>query len=419
MSEAVFPVKADKTFQGPVALLEGNGRSPCHALMVARAAIDPRNEHIPCRVLNPTQDTITLRKGTCIGTLSPVASIAAAQSTSVEATQTPPVSEMRSTLENMGISFDTTSVTGNDLDTLIKLLYDNRDVMATSIKDLPGCDVMKMHIDTGDHPPVRSRGFRHSPADRAEISRQVKEMLDAGVVQESDSPWQSPVILVRKKDSTQRFVIDYRKLNSITALTSFPLPTITDVFDVVADQKPTLFTSLDLRSGYWQTALDEQSYDKTAFQTHDGCFEFKRVSFGLCSAVQFFQMVMQKVLKGLTQDSVLVYLDDILVLAPDAPTMNHRLEQIFQRFRDARLRLHPAKCVWATDRVKFLGHVFDRRGISVDTSKFDLIRNYPVCKTPKQVRSFLGLTGYYRRFVQAYSQKSALLRALLKADTPF
>ena len=326
---------------------------------------------------------------------------------------------MRTALESKGISFDKTALTGADLDALIKLLYDNQDIMATSLDDLPGCDVLKLHISTGDHPPIRRRGFRHSPQDQAEISRQTTEMLKAGIIAESDSPWSAPVILCKKKDGSQRFVVDYRQLNSVTALSSFPLPTLPDVLDVVASQKPTLFTSLDLRSGYWQTTLDEQSCEKTAFQTHDGTFEFKRVPFGLCSAVQFFQMVMLKVLRGLHPDSVLVYLDDCLVLAQDPASMCDKLSKIFQRFRDAKLRLHPAKCVWATDRVKFLGHVFDSRGISPDPSKFSIIKNYPVCRTAKQVRSFLGLTGYYRRFVKGYSQLSAPLRRLLRADVPF
>jgi len=224
---------------------------------------------------------------------------------------------------------------------------------------------MLHRIDTGDSPPIRTRGYRHSPADNQEIARQTREMLEAGIIEESDTAWGSPVILVSKKEvagvSSKRFVVDFRKLNAVSKLTSFPLPTIETVLDTVADQKPLLWTSLDLRSGYWQTCLDPETADRTGFSTQESNFAFKRVPFGLCGAVQFFQNVMMKVLRGLTPSSVLVYLDDILVLGKTPDDMINKLDMVFQRFRAANLRLHPAKCHWCVDRVKFLGHVFDKK----------------------------------------------------------
>jgi hypothetical protein len=191
------------------------------------------------------------------------------------------------------------------------------------------------------------------------------------------------------------------------------------VIDAVADNRPTLWGSLDLRSGYWQVELDPQTADRTGFMTDEGNFVFKRLPFGLCGAVQFFQMVMQKVMRGLTPSAVLIYLDDILVMGKDAKDLMSKFDQTFRRFRAARLRIHPAKCHWAVSRVKFLGHIFDERGISVDDSKFDVIKNFPVPTTVKRVRSYLGLCGYYRRFVKGFSQITAPLRALLKNDAVF
>ena len=191
------------------------------------------------------------------------------------------------------------------------------------------------------------------------------------------------------------------------------------MLDTVADQKPLLWTSLDLRSRYWQTCLDPETADRTGFSTQEGNFCFKRVPFGLCGAVQFFQQVMQKVLRGLTPSSVLVYLDDILVLGKTPDDMINKLELVFQRFRAANLRLHPGKCHWSVDRVKFLGHVFDGKGISLDESKLSIVRDFPRPRTPKQIKSFLGLCNYYRRFVKSFSQISAPMRELLKQDTRF
>jgi hypothetical protein len=244
-------------------------------------------------------------------------------------------------------------------------------------------------------------------------------MLRAGIIEYSDSPWSSPVLLITKKDGTKRFCIDYRSVNSLTTLTAWPLPTLDDVLDTVADQRSTYWSFLDLRSGYYQTTLDPETSDRTAFSTHDGNFSFLRVPFGLCGAVQFFQMIMQRVLRGITPTTVLIYLDDLLVMGTSPQDMFDKLNAVFVRFRQHNLCLNPSKCHWAVNRVKFLGHVFDQNGISVDDSKFDIIKKFPVPNTQKRVRSFLGLANYYRRFICNFSQVSAPLRALLKASTPF
>ncbi|HSN22734.1 MAG TPA: reverse transcriptase family protein, partial [Methylomicrobium sp.] len=245
-------------------------------------------------------------------------------------------------------------------------------------------------------------------------------MLQAGIIEESDTPWSSPVLLVTKKDGSKRFVVDFRGLNAVTSLTSWPLPTMEEVLDSIAEQRPVYWTSLDLRSGYWQAELDPLTADRTGFQVTDlGNFAFRRLPFGLCGGVQHFQMLMQKVLRGLSPAKCLIYLDDILVMGKSPTEMFNRLDEVFQRFRESRLRIHPAKCHWAVKRVKFLGHIFDERGISVDDAKFSIIRDFPVPTTPKKVRSFLGLANFYRRFIKAFSQISAPLRTLLKTDAKF
>ena len=308
---------------------------------------------------------------------------------------------------------------GEDLDKLITLLYENIDLFATSLAELPGCDLLKHRIETGDSPPVRQRSYRQSPEEKAEISRQTAEMCKAGIIQESDTPYSSPVLLVRKKSGELRFVVDFRKLNSVTTLTSWPLPVLEDILDVVSEQKPTLWSSVDLRSGYWQAELDPETAHKTGFQTHEGGWCFKRLAMGLCGGVQFFQMLMQKCLKGLTTSTALVYLDDILILAVNPSQMIERLGQVFDRFRQSKLRMHPSKCRWAVEKVSFLGHVLDKNGVHVDQNKIKIVKEFPVPTTAKRVRSFLGLANYYRRFVKGFSQISAPLRNLLQKDVRF
>ena len=422
MSEAVVPVTTTARLAKGDYVIEGGLQAPCRALLIGRTLVNGSQNAMPCKVMNPTDKPISLRRNTPIGTIAPaiVAAVGKGKQPPQQATAEPTLEAMQSALTAKGISLADTALKGNELDELIKLLYGNIDIMAATLAELPGTDIMRHRIDTGDSPPVRKRAYRHSPADKEEINRQVNEMLDAGIIEESDTPWSSPVLLVSKKDGTKRFVVDFRGLNAVTSLTSWPLPTMEEVLDSIAEQKPVYWTSLDLRSGYWQAELDPITADRTGFQVTDlGNFAFKRLPFGLCGAVQFFQMLMQKVLRGLSPTKCLIYLDDILVMGKDAADMNDKLQEIFQRFREARLRIHPAKCHWAVERVKFLGHVFDKRGISVDDAKFAIIRNFPVPTTAKGVRSFLGLANYYRRFVNKFSQVSAPLRALLKADAAF
>jgi len=331
----------------------------------------------------------------------------------------PSIAEMRQALESKAISLADTALKGRDLDALITLLYRNLDLMATELTELPGCDVLLHRIETGDAAPVRKRSYRLSPADRAEVNRQVQEMADANIIEPSDSPWLSPLLLVSKKDGSKRLCVDYRSVNALTKLTSYPLPTLEEIFDTLSEERPVLWTSIDLRSGYWQTKLDPETADRTAFQTDTGNWQYCRTPFGLSGAPVFFQRIMSRVLQNLTPNVALIYLDDVLVLGKSAPNMLDRLQQVFDRFRSANLRMHPSKCHWAVARVHFLGHVLDERGISVDESKISIVRDFKRPNTPKRVKSFLGLANYYRRFVANFSQISAPLRALLKKETRF
>lgn len=219
-----------------------------------------------CRAMNTTEKPIKLKAGVAVGALTAVTVPQQDMSQRTHNEQLPTVSEMQETLQKLDISLKDTALLGQDFDNLVALLYRNRDLIATSVAELPGCDVLMHRIDTGNHPPIRKRAYRQSPLDRAEIARQVKEMQDAGIVQISESPWSAPVILITKRDGTRRFVIDFRGLNSVTTMTAWPLPTIDEVLDTIADEKPTLWTSLDLKSGYWQAKLEPSCRDRTAFQ---------------------------------------------------------------------------------------------------------------------------------------------------------
>lgn len=265
--------------------------------------------------------------------------------------------------------------------------------------------------------PVRRSPYRVSPRERDAIKAQVDEMLREDIIQPSQSPWASPVVLVKKKDGTLRFCVDYRRLNSVTKKDVYPLPRIDDALDRLCGAK--YFSSMDLTSGYWQIQVDERDREKTAFITPDGLFEFKVMPFGLCSAPATFQRVMDTVLAGLKWQTCLVYLDDVVVFASNFDEHIQRLQTVLDAIRTSGFTLNRTKCRFAYEELLFLGHVVNRHGVRPDPQKTAAIGNFPIPSDKKAVRRFLGLCAYFRRFVQDFSRIAEPLTLLTKADEQF
>lgn len=235
-------------------------------------------------------------------------------------------------------------------------------------------------------------------------------MLDSGVVRESASPWPAPIVLVRKKDGSWRFCVDYRRLNALTHKDAYPLPRIEESLTGLKSAK--WYSTLDLASSYWQVEMDPADREKTAFTTPFGLYEFERMPFGLCNAPATFQRLMQRCLGNMVNDSLLIYLDDVVVFSPDFDSHVHHLEEVFRRLNQHGLKLQPRKCHLFQREVTYLGHVISERGVATDPAKTAAVRDWPVPQTVKQVKSFLGFAGYYRRFIPAFSKIAAPLNAL-------
>ena len=276
--------------------------------------------------------------------------------------------------------------------------------------DLGRTSIIKHHIDTGDSSPIKQRPYRAPQVTRKLIEDQLQSMIEQGICVPSQSPWSSPVVMVKKKDGTMRFCVDYRKLNEVTKKDSYPLPRIDDTLDALGGSA--FFSTLDLKSGYWQVELDDESREKTAFVTHSGLYEFLVLPFGLTNAPSTFERLMDIVLNRLTWKIALIYIDDIIVFSKSFDEHLHHLEIVFQRLREAGIKLKPSKCDFGKSEVNFLGHVITKDGVMPDPEKIRAVKEFPIPTSVRELRSFLGLAQYYKRFVKDYSKIAATLNSL-------
>ena len=260
---------------------------------------------------------------------------------------------------------------------------------------------------------------RHqNPLIREQEQQQVQGMLQDGVIRPSTSPWASPVVMVKKKDNTMRFCVDFRKVNDATIKEAHPLPRTDDTLESLHGAK--YFSTLDLKSGYWQVPIQEGDKQKTAFRTTSGqLFEFNQLPFGLCNTPATFSRLMDKTLAGLAWNICLYYLDDIIIFSKTCEEHLERLETVLQRLKEANLRLGPVKCNLAKKEVCFLGYKVTPEGLQPDPRLMDAIRNIPPPTCVAEVRSFLGLVGYYRQFIARFSDKAAPLNRPLHKDEPW
>jgi hypothetical protein len=356
-------------------------------------------------IANTTNKTIKLKRGCIVGKVEPVKQVSAINFNNLTTT------EERTEVEEEII------VPEEHREEVTQLIRENPDLFASSDLDLSQTDTVKMKVDTGDSAPIKLKPYRTPLNKRKVIDKAIDDMLEAKVIERSQSPWSFPVVVVDKSDGTKRFCVDFRQLNKVTKSMSYPLPLIDDILAQLGEAK--YFTCLDLKSGYWQVKMEEKDKEKTAFATpHRGLFQFLVMPFGLANAPSVFMMLMNVVLQGL-EGFACAYLDDVIIFSKTAEEHARHIQQVFERLRMHNLKLKLKKCKFFQEETEYLGFVISKDGVKPNPNKVEAIRRMAAPSNVREVRSFVGMCSYYRRFIPNFSEIAEPIVALTRKYARF
>ena len=368
-------------------------------------------------MINLSGEPQTLYKGTEVATCQPVLHVSEGDMELDSSSSTSHMtSELPDHLQSLANEYKD-RLKGDERDMAKYLLSQFTDSFAKSKNDLSITSADKHSMTMSSQQRVKMGPGRLPLAKRQALKCELDRLLSLGVIEPSSSSWASPVVLVTKKDGSLGLCVDYRKVNDFIIKDSYALPRIDDSLDALRGAK--WFSTLDLASGYWQVPMDPKDIDKTAFATPYGLFHFKVMPFGLANAPTTFERMMERVLAGLHWKVCLIYLDDVIVFSRTFEEHIVRLHQVFSRIKGANLKLSPTKCKLFCHEVEYLGHIVSKDGVATDPKKITAIYSWPVPRSTKEVKSFVGLCSYYRRFVKGFADIARPLHRATEADRAF
>ena len=433
-----FPIPSDR-FAVVEPVVENDS-----GFMMARCLVDLWADVIPLRVVNTSEELVSIPAGSLLGRLEPVVNVSHFGTTDLSISRTTmkvtegqvesrsedkddgtvpedvllqEVTGMPSHLEELYMTTARTIMEEPVRHSLRSLLIPRQDAFAKSKLDLGTFKGIEHDINTAFAVPVRQR-IRPTPKGfQDEEKKCLDEQIDAGVVRPSSSPWASPTVLVRKPDGSVRYCVDFRQVNDRTLKDAYPLPRIDMCLNSLGGVR--FFSTLDLQSGYWQIKVAESDILKTAFITKYGLYEYKKMPFDLCNGPSTFQRCMELVFRGLQWNTLLIYLDDIIVMGHTMQENLDRLDEVLSRLAAAGLKLKPSKCHLLLTEVLFLGHTVSAAGLRPNPRLVECVSEWHKPTNRKEVQQFLGLCNYYRRFVPHFSEIAAPVTALTSKNVTF
>jgi hypothetical protein len=418
-SEANVPLKIIGPYHGQTSIIQPLPTVGRLNIAVARAVVKPTGSVAVTNILNPTHKFIRLRRNTQVAFISPldpceyaIMPITSAPHVGMELVEPATHEIHEQTVKDLKVNINREELTDEQYRQLCELLHVNQKVFSRSIFDLPGTHLIEAELDTGDAKPIYKKQYKLPPAAMEEVNRQIKELLDAGLMEPSDSPWSSSAIIVLKRDGkSHRMCIDFRHINKVLRPTFQETLTLEQITFRLGTGSSSWFSQCDLRSGYYQIPIRKQDRCKTAVSTNDYHVQYTRLPFGIHLSGHLFNRLMSIVLRACRHSCA--YVDDIITFSNSFPEHLTHLQDLFDRLRQARLKLHPAKSFFAMRKINYLGHTISEKGIEPDRSKVEVLRHVKAPTNQKELRSFLGAIGFFRRFVLHYSHKIAIFRPLL------